>query len=64
MTDREKIEACDEVMRIVEDRIALEMHHGAQGRAWSDGFGALRADAFGAIVKSLLGADALPGLPV
>jgi hypothetical protein len=61
MTDIEKIEAYDDVIAMLDERLALEKHHREAGRATSsDTVLLLRSDAYEDIVKRLLRCNEMP----
>ena len=55
-------ERLDAVLQLLHDRLALETDM-CQGGTADAAVGVVRAEAYGAIVTLLLGADALPDLP-
>ena len=58
MTDAEKITEYDQLVELLKDRVALEIHYRKTGMAY-DTIQQVRTDAYEAIVHLVLGVDAL-----
>jgi hypothetical protein len=61
MTDAEKLAEYDQLVELLTDRVALEKHY-RKNNAGFDTIQFVRADAYAAVVKLIIGIDALPGL--
>ena len=61
MTDAEKVAEYDRLVEILKDRIALEKNY-RKNNAGFDAIQFVRADAYAAVVKLIMGMKALPGL--